>query len=116
MEKRLKIYHNGRCSKSRDALTLLEEMGVAYDVRLYMQEPFKPKELKALLRKLKMSASELVRRKEPLFKENFEGKDFSEDEWIDILIENPTLIERPIAVQGRKALVARPAERIKELL
>jgi arsenate reductase len=116
MEKKLIIYHNGRCSKSRDALSLLEELGVPYDVRWYMQEPFKPKELKGLLKKLKMSAAELVRRKEPLFLENFKGKEFSEDEWIDILIENPSLIERPIAELGRKALVARPAERIKELL
>jgi len=110
------IWHNARCGKSRAALDLLEKLLVPFHVRLYLTEPFKKAELKSLLRKLKMEPSRLVRKNEPLYKDQFADHDIPEKEWLDILVKNPVLLERPIVVYGKSALVARRAERILELL
>jgi arsenate reductase len=110
------IYHNGICSKSKGALELLQEHNIPHEIRYYTVEPFSEEELKALLTKLGMPASALVRRNEPLFLANFEGKDLSEADWLDVLLEHPELIERPIVEQGDKAFIARPPERVLELL
>ena len=110
------IYHNGRCSKSRGALEILIEQNIPHDVRWYLAEPLSKSELKALLKKLKMQPSELVRKSEDLYKENYKGKDISEKEWLTILAENPVLIERPIVEKGDKAIVARPPEKIFDIL
>ena len=110
------IYHNGRCSKSRGALEILIEQGIPHNVRWYLAEPLNKKELKALLKKLGMQPSELVRKSEELYKEQFKDKDITEKEWLTILAENPALIERPIVEKGDKAIVARPPERVFELI
>ena len=110
------IYHNGRCSKSRSALEILQEEGIPHKVRWYLDEPLSAKEIRVLLKKLRMPAEALVRKGENLFKENFAGKMLSEDEWIEVLAGHPALIERPIVVNGRKAVVARPPERVREVL
>lgn len=110
------IYHNGRCSKSRGALEILQEEGIPHKVRWYLDEPLSEKEIRALLKKLRMPAEALVRKSENLFKESFAGKTLSEDEWIEVLTRHPLLIERPIVVNGRKAVVARPPERLREVL
>ncbi len=110
------ILHNGRCSKSRGALEILQEEQIPHQVRWYLQEPLDAKELKALLRKLRMAAAELVRKSEPYFKEHLAGRSLSEEEWITELVEHPELMERPIVVNGRKAVVARPPERLHEIL
>ena len=110
------IYHNGRCSKSRGALEILQELGVPHEVRLYLTDPLNKTELKALLKKLGMKASELVRRSEELYKTEYKGKDLTEKEWLTILAENPVLIERPIVTKGDRAVVARPPEKVMELI
>ena len=110
------IYHNGQCSKSRGALELLQEEGIPHHVRWYLAEPLTTDELEALLKKLGMPASALVRSSEEYFIENLIGKDFSETEWLEILTTHPELIERPIVVNGDKAVIARPAERIREVM
>ena len=110
------IYHNGQCSKSRGALELLQEKGIPHTVRWYLAEPLTEEEIGGLLKQLGMKASDLVRRNEPYFLEHLQEKDFSEDEWIEILTTHPELIERPIVVKGDKALIARPAERVMEVL
>ena len=110
------IYHNGRCSKSRGALEILQELGVLHEVRLYLTDPLNKTELKALLKKLGMKASELVRRSEELYKTEYKGKDLAEKEWLAILAENPVLIERPIVTKGDRAVVARPPEKVMELI
>lgn len=110
------IYHNGRCSKSRGALEILQEKEIPHEVRWYLNEPLSAKELKALLKKLGIPAAELVRKNETLFKENLKGKTLSEAEWIQEMVEHPQLIERPIVEQGDKAVIARPAERLWEVL
>lgn len=112
----LTIYHNGRCSKSRGALELLQEQGIGHKVRWYLAEPLSVKELKALLKKLRMPAVDLVRQNEAYYKEHLQGKELSEEEWLEVLAANPELIERPVVVNGTKALIARPAERVFELL
>lgn len=109
------IYHNGECSKSKSALGILQESNIPHNTRWYLAEPLTKDELTELLIKLRMQPSELVRRNEPLYKENYEGKEISEQEWLDILVKHPILIERPIVEKGNKAVVARPAERMKEL-
>lgn len=110
------IYHNGRCSKSRGALEILQEEGIPHTVRWYLADPLSTEELRALLRKLRMPASEIVRRGEPYYKEHLRDKDFSEGEWLEILSTHPELIERPIVEHGEQAVIARPPERLREVL
>jgi arsenate reductase len=113
---KLTIYHNGTCSKSRGALEILQEQNTPHEVRWYLAEPLTKNELQTLLNKLSLQPSELVRRNEPVYKEQFEGKEISEEQWLDILIENPVLIERPIVEKGDKAIIARPPEKIFEII
>src|ERR1035437_3400890 len=99
------IYHNNRCTKSRCALELIEKKTKDFEVIEYLKTPPSEKELKEILKKLGMKAEEIIRKKEPLFKEKFAKKQFSEDQWIKILVQNPILIERPIVVKGNKAVI-----------
>lgn len=110
------VYHNSRCSKSRCALEYIEEKGNSYDLVEYLKTPPNKETIKDLLRKLDMKAEALIRRGEADFKENFKGKDLSEDEWINAMVQFPKLIERPIIILGDKAVVGRPTEKIEELI
>lgn len=110
------IYHNPRCSKSRQTLQLLEENGVTPQVVLYLENIPTKSELRTVLKKLNISAEELIRKGEKDYKENFKGKEMSEDQWIDAMIKFPKLIERPIVVKGDKAVIGRPPEGVLELL
>lgn len=112
----LKIYHNTRCSKSRDVCSILEKKKVKTEVVEYLKTPPTQKELKELLKMLGMKASELVRKGEPTFKENFVDKKMTEAQWLKALAENPILIERPIIVKGNKAIIGRPPEKVLEFL
>ncbi|HLS31559.1 MAG TPA: arsenate reductase (glutaredoxin) [Flavobacteriaceae bacterium] len=113
---KITIYHNNRCSKSREALALLEERNLDPEVRYYLKDAPSTTEITDLLKKLNMKPEDLIRKKETIYKENFKGKDLTEDEWITILSENPRLIERPIVINGDKAAVGRPTENIEEIL
>lgn len=110
------VYHNNRCSKSRDAISILEEKGIPYKVRYYLQDPPSEQELKTLLRKAGLKAIDIVRKSETLYKEEYKDKDLSEAEWLKVLAANPILIERPIVINGDKAVVARPPEKVLEIL
>lgn len=94
----------------------MQEKGVPHNIRWYLAEPLSMDELTALLKKLHMQPSQLVRKSEPLYKERYEGKNISESEWLTILAENPILIERPIVEKGDTAIVARPPERVFEII
>ena len=94
----------------------MQELGTPHNIRWYLAEPLSKEELSALLGKLNMQPSQIVRKSEPLYKEQYEGRDISEDQWLDILAENPVLIERPIVEEGDMAIVARPPERIYEVI
>lgn len=114
----IKVYHNPRCRKSREALAYLEEKGVSLEVRHYMkdEESMTPSELEEVLDALNMDALDLVRKNEALWKEEYRDLELGEDEIILAMIENPRLMERPIILNGDKAVVARPAEKAEEVL
>lgn len=112
----LTIYHNPRCSKSREGLQLLENSEQNFQVVNYLKSPLTKVELTNLLEKLSMQAIDLVRTKEKIWKVNFKGKELSEDEIIQVLVDYPTLIERPIVETDEKAVVGRPTEKINEIL
>lgn len=112
----MKIYHNPRCSTSRKTLDLLKENGVEPEVVLYLANTPTAKELSVVLDQLGMTAFELIRKKEAMYKENYQDKEYSNKEWIDIMVANPKLIERPIVVHGNQAVIGRPIERVLEIL
>lgn len=106
------IYHNPRCSKSRAGLQYLKDKGIDFEVVEYLKDPFNTKTLGDLLAKLNKEPQDLVRKQEELFKKRLKGKNFSNEEWIKILVENPKLIQRPIVVKGYKAVLGNPVENI----
>lgn len=112
----MKIYHNPRCAKSRQTLALLEGNGVEPEIILYLNNVPSLKELKSLIEKLGISPIQLVRKGELVWKENFKGKDLSDDEIIQAMITYPKLIERPIVVKDQKAVLGRPPENVLELV
>lgn len=112
----LTIYHNSRCSKSREGLCILQAQKEPFEVINYLENVPTKAELKELLEKLQIPAIELVRKKETLWIQNYKNKTLTEDEIITILTEFPKLIERPIVVNGTKAVIGRPPERIAEIL
>lgn len=110
------IYHNPRCSKSRQTLALLEENNITVETRLYLNEPPTVDEVKTLLSQLEISPLELMRTKEALYKElGLNGADISDDERIQAMSENPKLIERPIVIHQNKAKIGRPPEAVLTL-
>ena len=112
----IKIYHNPRCSKSREGLQLLQESGKDFQIVKYLDIPMKKEEIKKVLELLEISAEELVRKNEKVWKENYKGKELSKDEIISAMQEHPKLIERPIVVKDKKAVIGRPPEKIKDLI
>ena len=110
------IYHNARCGKSRGALEILQAQNIPHQVRLYLTDPLKKQELKALLKKLKMQPSELVRMNESIYKEHYSQRAYTDKEWLDILVKNPVLLERPIVEFEGTAIIARPPERLIEIM
>ncbi len=112
----IQIYHNPRCGKSRCGLELLENSGKPFEIIKYLEKIPSKKELKAIISKLKITPIELVRKDETVWKENFKGKNLSDDEIIDALIKHPILIERPIVINGDKAIIGRPPENIQQII
>jgi len=112
----LKIYHNPRCSKSRQTLQLINDAKAEVEIIEYLKDIPTVSELKGLFIKLGVEASQIIRKGEPAFKENFKGKTLTNDEWINAMIEFPKLIERPIVVKGDKAVLGRPPENVLELI
>ncbi len=111
------IFHNPRCQTSQAALRLLnEQCEVPVTVREYLKEPLNQKELTEIIKKLGIKPEELLRKTEALYKESYKDKELSDKEWIKIMSENPILIQRPIIVSGNKAIVARPPEKVMEIL
>lgn len=108
----VEVFHNAKCGTSRAAIKILEDEGIEPKIFLYLHERLTARKLKAVLKKLKMTAREIVREKEPLFEENFLNQEYSEEEWIQILIKYPVLIERPIIIKGSRAILGRPLEKI----
>lgn len=110
------IYHNPRCRKSREALALLQENTQQLTVVEYLKNAFTEDELSTIIQKLNIQPIELVRKGESIWKEKFKGKDLNNKEILKAMIQNPKLIERPIVVSQKGAVVARPAEKLLELI
>ena len=112
------IYHNNRCSKSRQALQLLEAAGVKPRVINYLETPPTASELDALLKALNLSPQEIARKGEDRYEELGLGAKPPQDRaaWIKVLVANPILIERPLITNGKRAVVGRPPENVKALL
>jgi len=112
----VKIYHNPRCSKSRQTLALLQDNGITPEVIEYLNTPPSPSELDQILTMLGKQPSELMRTGEEEFNTYFKAKDLSRDETIALMVAHPKVIERPIVVHGNKAAIGRPPESVLAIL
>ncbi|MBE9484110.1 MAG: arsenate reductase (glutaredoxin) [Bacteroidetes bacterium] len=112
----IKIYHNPRCKKSRAGLQYLREKGIEPEVIEYLKTPLSEADVKDLLVRLHKKPTEIIRTQEAIYKSDFKGKNFTDDEWVKILLEYPKLIQRPIVVKGPKAVLGDPASEIDVLL
>ncbi|WP_041523068.1 arsenate reductase (glutaredoxin) [Gilvimarinus agarilyticus] len=113
----LSIYHNPRCSKSRQTLALLEEQGLTPEIIKYLDTPPTPAELSDVIDKLNISPRELLRRKEADYKAlNLEDSSLSDKQLIAAMCSHPKLIERPIVINGNSARLGRPPEQVLEIL
>ena len=112
----IKIYHNSRCRKSREALEILRTNNSEFEIIEYLKDNLTRNQLKDLIKKLGIEPINLVRKNEQIWKENFKNKKLTSDEIIQILSDNPKLIERPIVELNDKAIIGRPPENIINLL
>lgn len=112
----IQVYHNTRCSKSREACSILQDENIEFETIEYLKTPPTQKKIKELLKMLGIKAEELVRKSEPLYKENYSAKKLTEAQWIKVMADNPILIERPIIVKGDKAIIGRPIEKVAEFI
>lgn len=110
-----KIYHNPKCTKSREGLEFLKSKNVDFEVIEYLKNPLTEKELENLLMLLNLKPFDIVRTQEELYKTEFKNLKLSDAEWIKIMVQNPKLIQRPIVMKNHKAVLARPAGEIEKL-
>jgi arsenate reductase len=111
------LLHNPNCSKSRTAKTILEEKGVDFLIIDYIKEGLKEKLLSHLSEMANLPFEKMVRESEDVYKElGLKNKNLSENEWISVLMDHPVLLERPIFIHNNKAVIARPPERVLEIL
>lgn len=116
VEQTVTIYHNPKCSKSRETLALIQASGITPRVVEYLKTPPSEAELTAIVRKLGIAPAELVRTGERVFQEKYSGKTLSDAEWIKALVADPILMQRPIVVRGEAAVIGRPPENAQRLL
>lgn len=112
----IEIFHNPRCGKSREGLNILEDSGKDFIVRKYMDEPMTLEKMQKVINLLKIQPIELIRQNESLWKENFKDKNLSDKKLVELMIEHPKLMQRPIVVNGNQAVVGRPPSKITDIL
>ena len=112
----MKIYHNPRCRKSREGISYLESKKINFEVIDYIKNNLSSEQIRNILKKLQLKPIELVRKNEAIWKEKYKSIDFTDDQLIKILSNEPKLIERPIIVSEKLAVIGRPAENIDKLL
>jgi arsenate reductase len=112
----IKIYHNNRCSKSRCGLDILEQSGKDFQVIKYLENTPSAKEMKDIIKLLNIAPIDLVRKNEAIWKERFKNKNLTDAQIISAMAEYPKLIERPIVINGNKAVIGRPPELISTIL
>jgi arsenate reductase len=110
------IYHNPRCTKSREALEIIKNSGKEFKIREYLKYPLSEDELNGLLKKLQFSPIQLIRQNESVWKDNFKSLNLSDGELISIMAKHPILIERPIVENDNKSVVGRPPSNIDLVL
>lgn len=110
------IYHNSKCSKSRCAIDFLTQKAIDFTVVEYLKNVPTKEELTTIIQQLGIKPEELVRKSETEYKEHYKGKTLTDEEWIAAMVKFPKLIERPIVINNEKAVIARPAERILDIL
>src|SRR5690606_26419757 len=110
------LYHNPRCSKSREALHLLEKEGETIEIVKYLEKPPSHQELKQVIELLGIKPIELVRSQEPEWRENYKSKRRPDKEIVGAMIEKPKLIERPLAINGTHAVIGRPPKKVLDIL
>lgn len=112
----IKIYHNPRCTKSRQGLALLENSGKDFEIVKYLESIPSKEELTEIIKLLGISPVSLIRKNEAIWKEQFKGKELTDEELINAMVTYPKLIERPIVINGDKAVIGRPTEDINKIL
>ena len=110
------IYHNPRCRKSRETLKIIEDSGKPFQIVEYLKEPLTAAELRKVVDLLGIEAQALIRKNEAIWKEQYRGKELSETEVLKVMEANPKLMERPLVVKGKKAVLGRPPENVLSLL
>lgn len=110
------IYHNPRCTKSREALEIVSQKHDDYEVILYLKNPLNERQLENLVSLLNIEAKDLVRKNEMEWKNNYKGKQLSQKEIINAMAKHPKLMERPIVINNKKAVIARPPQRVLEII
>lgn len=110
------IYHNPRCGKSRECLAFITNSKQEFEVVKYLENPLNFNQLEEIIKKLNIKPIELIRNKESIWVDNFKGRTLSDKEIIQSMVDYPILMERPIAVKGEKAVIARPLDKIKEII
>ncbi len=113
----VEIWHNPRCSKSRETLKLLEEHNVSAQVFLYLEEPLSATLIDEILSKLDLSPREILRKSEDAYKtQNLKDTELSDQQLVQAMIQEPKLIQRPIVINGKNARLGRPPEQVLEIL
>lgn len=112
----IKIYHNPRCSKSRQGLAIVEESKKEFEIIKYLDDNLSETALSKIVKLLNISPIDLVRKNEKIWKENFKTKELSDKEIIKVMVNNPKLIERPIVINNNKAVIGRPVENILSII
>ena len=112
----MKIYHNPRCSKSRQTLNIIKESGHDVEIIEYLKTPPTAEELEDVLQKLNLPIEYLIRTGEEIYKTEYKGKELTDAEWIEALVEHPNMLERPIVVNNDQAILGRPPENVQKLL
>jgi len=112
----IKIYHNPRCKKSREGLAILEKSNKKFEIVRYLDDIPSVETLSEMIKLLKITPIQLIRKTESIWKEHFKGKELSDAKIIEAMISNPKLIERPIVINNNKAVIGRPPENIISIL
>ena len=112
----MKIFHNPRCSKSSQTLAILNKKKIKFEIVEYLKDNISISELKVIIEKLDINPNELVRKNELIWKENYKNKNLTDKEIIQAMIKYPKIIERPIVINGKKAVLGRPPENVLKII
>ena len=112
----MKIYHNARCRKSRETLAIINKHNIPVTIIEYLKNPVTKTEIKRIIKLLNISAFDLIRKEEKIFKDMYKDKKMTEDEYLDLLCKYPILIQRPIVIKDSKAVLGRPPINVLDLL